>query len=197
MKQFIAAAILLAALPLGAANAQTAATTGVGNTNAESMPAANWMFVQTGKSFTSDGKTLTIRGVAPQTLMFSDRPERMTGDVGTDRFVSYWTSGKDDFEKDPPNATVSATVNGKTDLAVVELKNPRLSGDSLTYDIRPLGGTLADTGQQVSVFIDWWYGPAWYGPRPWGWGGGPGPYAGGRCWRGPYGHLHCRPWWAN
>ncbi|MBP0645267.1 hypothetical protein J8J17_26100, partial [Mycobacterium tuberculosis] len=79
-------------------------------------------------------------------------------------------SGKDDFEKDPPNATVSTVVNGKTDLAVVELRNPRLSGGNLTYDIRTLGGTLPDAGEHASVFIDWWYGPAMYGPRPWGWG---------------------------
>lgn len=92
--------------------AATSTTTPTGNT--ESMPAANWFFVQTGHSFKSDGKTLTISGVGPQTLMFSDRPERVTG-------------------------------------------------DALTYDIGPLGGTLADNGQQVSVFIDWWYDPAWYG----------------------------------
>ncbi len=159
------------------------------------MPAANWLFVQTGQSFTSDGHTFTIHGVAPQTLMFSDRPERMTGDVPTAKFVDYWTGGKDDFQKDPPNATVSTTVDGKESLAVVELMNPRVSGDAITYDIRPLDGALPAAGGPVSVFVDWWYGPGWR--RHWGWGGGPGRWAGGNCWRGPWGHLHCRPWWAN
>ncbi len=161
--------------------------------NVVEMPAANWLFVQTGSSFTSDGKTLTIHGVAPQTLMFSDRPERMTGDVLTSKFADYWTVGKDDFEKDPPNATVSTVIDGETDLVVVELLNPRLKSDALIYDIRPLQGAIPASGKEISLFIDWWYGPGWH--RRWGWGGGPGPWVGGRCWRGPWGHLHCRPGW--
>ncbi len=198
MKRLSLGVAMLLLLPLCALTAQAApksAPAPAPASNVEPMPAANWLFVQTGNGFQSDGKTLTLKGVGEQTLMFTDRPERMTGDVSTAKFVSYWGSGKDDFEKDPPNATVSTVVNGKTDLAVVELRNPRLSGGNLTYDIRTLGGTLPDVGEHASVFIDWWYGPAMYGPRPWGWGGGPRAYPGGRCWRGPYGHLHCQPWW--
>lgn len=153
------------------------------------MPAANWLFVQTGTSFTSDGKTLVIKGIGAQTLMFSDRPERMTGDVPTAKFVDFWTKGKDDFEKDPPNATVSAVVDGKANLAVVELLNPRLAGDTLTYDIRPLSGPPPAAGQAVSLFIDWWYGPGPYWE-------GPPPYEGGHCWRNYWGHVHCHPYWA-
>lgn len=185
---------LAAALTVAAGQAVAADAPAKPDASAETaMPAANWLFVQVGGSFTSDGKTFTIHGVAPQTLMFSDRPERMTGDVQTSKFVDYWTSGKDDFQKDPPNATVSTVVDGKTDLVVVELLNPRINGDAITYDIRALDGTLPSSGKAVSVFIDWWYGPGWH--RRGGWGGGPGPWAGGHCWRGPWGHLHCRPWW--
>lgn len=156
------------------------------------MPPANWLFVQTADAIASDGKTLTLKGVAPQTLMFTDRPERMTGDAPTDRFVAYWTGGKSDFEKDPPNATVSMSVDGKLQLAVVELMNPKLEGDSLTYDIKMLEGDLPKSAGATSLFIDWWYGPGWrWGPRPWV----PRPWWGGGCWRGPYGGLHCRPYW--
>ncbi|MEJ8853126.1 hypothetical protein WKW79_01010 [Variovorax robiniae] len=205
----VAAAALLAG---GSAMAQPQATQPAGPTDAAQsnvvpMPAANWLFVQTGTSFTSDGKTLTIKGVAPQTLMFSDRPERMTGDVLTSKFAEFWNQGKDDFQKDPPNATISTSIDDKTDLTVVELLNPRVSGDTLTYDIKLLEGTLPTSGKQISLFIDWWYGPGWHGGWRGGWRGGvyiggppvavpvPGPYASGRCWRGPYGGLHCRPWW--
>jgi hypothetical protein len=180
----------IGALPVRAESAQSDPTS-----NVIPMPPAQWLFVQTGTSFTSDGKTLTIKGVAPQTLMFSDRPERMTGDALTAKFVEFWTTGKDDFQKDPPNATISTVIDDKTDLVVVELLNPKLAGDTLTYEIKPLNGELPASGKQISVFIDWWYGPGWRGRR-WGWGWGPGPYVGGRCWRGPYGALHCRPWWA-
>lgn len=164
------------------------------------IPPANWLFVQTGQSFTFDGKTLKIRGVSPQTLMFSDRPERMTGDVLTHKFVEFWNHGKDDFQKDPPNATISTVIDGKTDLVVVELLNPRREADELIYDIKLLNGTMPPEGKQISLFIDWWYGPGWR----YGWGPGvyvgtypppPPPWTYGRCWRGPYGGLHCRPSW--
>ncbi|MEI9983207.1 MAG: hypothetical protein WDN69_08355 [Aliidongia sp.] len=147
----------------------------------ERVPVANWLFVQVGQSFTSDGKSLTINGVAPKTLMFADRPERTTGDVPTKSLVGYWTEGEDDFAEDPPNATVSTVIDGKPDLAVVELRNPRVKGDSITYDIHPLDGDLPATGNQVSLFIDWWRGPggAWHrggwGRSPLGSGSGAGP----------------------
>lgn len=199
--------LALAAGPVAAQAQAPAPSTAAAPAGAESnvvpMPPANWLFVQTGQSFTSDGKTLKIRGVSPQTLMFSDRPERMTGDVLTPKFIEFWNQGKDDFQKDPPNATISTVIDGKTDLVVVELLNPRREADELVYDIKLLSGTMPAAGEQISIFIDWWYGPGWR--RGWGWGPGvqvgiyppppPPPYAGGRCWRGPYGHLHCRPWW--
>jgi hypothetical protein len=189
----VPAIAFIAAMLAGVSYAEDAPSTSDPSSNVIPMPPANWLFVQVGNSFSSDGKTLTIKGVAPQTLMFSDRPERMTGDALTTKFVEFWNKGKDDFQKDPPNATVSTVIDDKTDLVVVELLNPKLVGDTLIYEIRSLSGELPTTGKQISVFIDWWYGPGWR--RHWGWGGGPGPFAGGRCWRGPYGGLHCRPWW--
>jgi hypothetical protein len=160
------------------------------------MPAANWLFVQTADSMTFKGTTLTLKGIAPQTLMFTDRPERMTGDAPTAKFVSFWTSGKSDFEKDPPNATLSVTAGGEAHLSVVELTNPQLEGDVLTYTVKLLGDPPPPaSGEAASLFIDWWYGPGW-GPRRF-WGPGPwGGWGGGYCWRGPWGGLHCRPAWA-
>lgn len=160
------------------------------------MPAANWLFVQTADSVTFEGNTLTLKGVAPQTLMFTDRPERMTGDAATAKFVDYWTSGKSDFQKDPPNATLSVDVNGEAQLSVVELTDPKLNGDTLTYTVKVLGDKPPVSGKSASLFIDWWYGPGW-GPRHF-WHPGPwGAYGGGACWRGPYGGLHCRPAWGR
>lgn len=114
----LAIALAVAGLSARAETPAPPPTTGL-----QPMPAANWLFAQTGSGFTSDGKTLTITGVSSQTLMFSDRPERMTADAPTAKFVSFWTEGKDSFEKDPPNASVSFTADGKPDLAVVELTN--------------------------------------------------------------------------
>lgn len=187
-----AAAITLSMLS-GSAVAQT--QTAPSQENMIPMPPANWLFVQTAGSVSLEGNSLILKEISPQTLMFTDRPERMTGDAPTAKFVEFWTSGKSDFEKDPPNATLSVVVNGQPQLSVMELTNPQLNGDILTYTVKLLDGTPPASGQAVSLFIDWWYGPGW-GPRRY-WGPGPwGPVAGGGCWRGPYGGLHCRPAWA-
>ena len=195
--KYLILGLAMMAITVGGARGQGVTPPPAADSNVVPMPAANWLFVQVGDSYASDGKTLTIKGVAPQTLMFSDRPERMTGDALTTKFIEFWGKGRDDFEKDPPNATISTVIDDKTDLVVVELLNPRLTGDTLTYDIKALQGQLPATGKQISLFIDWWYGPGWHGRWRGGWGGGPPPYRGGRCWRGPYGALHCRPYWAN
>ncbi|MGH6840606.1 MAG: hypothetical protein ACREDV_00700 [Methylocella sp.] len=186
------AAIVAAAFPnFGAWAEQKSAS----EENAVPIPPANWLFVQTADSMTFKGTTLTLKGVAPQTLMFTDRPERMTGDAPTAKFVSFWTSGKSDFEKDPPNATLSVNVDGQNHLSVVELIHPQLKEDALTYTVKVLGDAPPPSGEAATLFIDWWYGPGW-GPRPF-WRPGPwGGWGGGACWRGPWGGLHCRPAWA-
>ncbi|MFG1412866.1 hypothetical protein V5G24_17295 [Xanthobacter sp. VTT E-85241] len=142
--------------------------------NSQPMPPANWLFVQVADSVTISGNKMTLKGVAPQTVMFADRPERMTGDTATADFVKFWTVGKDSFQKDPPNATVSVTVDGKSDVSVVELTDPELTGDTLTYTIKVLSDTAPKSGESASLFIDWWVAGR------------------GGCYRGPYGGLHCR-----
>jgi hypothetical protein len=140
------------------------------------MPAANWLLVQTAASVSFDGKTLTLKGVSPQTLMFADRPQRMTGSIDTQSFVEEWNKGKDSFEKDPPNATLASVVDGKERLSVVELTSPKLQGDALTYNVKVLHGTPPQAGTASSLFIDWWFGPR-----------------GGICRHNPWGHVYCVP----
>lgn len=177
MKRAVLGALMALACVAGNVQAQTAKPPA----NHEEMKPANWLFVQVADSVMVDDKTITLKGVAPQTLMFSDRPERMTGDATTAGFVKFWNEGKDSFQKDPPNATLAVTVDGKPVTAVVELTNPVLTGDTLVYSYKLLSDDKPVSGTNASLFLDWWYG---YGPR---WGGG--------CWRGPYGGLHCRPGW--
>ena len=54
------------------------------------------LFVQNAASGSFDGKTLTLNGVG-STLFFSDRPERITGQVRTSDFVGHWTKSADNF----------------------------------------------------------------------------------------------------
>ena len=114
------------------------------------------LFVQSAKGMSYDkgsGK-LTLQGVSPATIVFSDRPKRLAGHMATQEFVPFWSEGQDSFVKDPPNATVSIFGEQALSEVVVTLRNPVLKGDALTYDVKVLQGEMPAKGGLVSVFID-------------------------------------------
>ncbi len=115
-----------------------------------------FLFVQNAKSMTYDKAKgrLTLAGVSPVTVFFSDRPDRIAGNMATTRFVPFWSEGKDSFLKDPPNANVSVFGAGQVTDVVVVLGAPALSGETLTYTVKVLQGELPAKGGPVSVFID-------------------------------------------
>ncbi len=113
-----------------------------------------FLFVQNSVSGTFDGKTLTLKGIGP-TIFFSDRPQRLAGQVHTEEFVSHWGTSKDNnFSEDPPNATLSIFEEDKVSSAVIELREPKFAGDTLTYDVKILKGDLPNSFQASSLFID-------------------------------------------
>jgi hypothetical protein len=70
--------------------------------------------------------------------------------------LEEWTDPAGGFAKDPPNATVSVLSKDGA-LArdvVVELRNPHLDADRLTFDVRVLEGDLTGADGPASVFID-------------------------------------------
>jgi hypothetical protein len=112
------------------------------------------LFVQNAKNMSfSEGK-LVLRGVNPVTVCFTDRPARMAGHMQTSRFIPLWSHGKDSFLKDNPNATLSVFNGDNVSDLVVELSNPQLSGNDLTYDTRLLEGTPPANGGACALFID-------------------------------------------
>lgn len=148
-RNFIAATALLgSALSTKPALAQTPK---------EGAKQADFLFVQNAKSMTYDkahGK-LTMKGVSPVTIFFSDRPERIAGNMATSAFVPFWSDGKDSFSKDAPNANLSIMEPGRmvADIVVV-LKNPALKGEDLSYDVSILEGDMPAKGGPVALFID-------------------------------------------
>jgi hypothetical protein len=112
------------------------------------------LFVQNAKSMSFTEGKLVLRGVNPVTVCFTDRPARMAGHMQTSRFVPLWSEGKDSFVKDNPNATLSVFSGDNVADLVVELSNPQLSGDDLTYDARLLEGTPPAKGGACALFID-------------------------------------------
>lgn len=113
--------------------------------------------------------TLTLDGMNPQTIYFSDRPERVFGLATTATFLE----GLGFTPDDPPNAALVVTTdNGAEDVVILELFDPvwdEASG-TLTYTIQLLSGytdpglafaalrqtdfDLPDTFGQGGLFID-------------------------------------------
>lgn len=123
---------------------------------AEGAENVDYLVVQTSKELTFDKATnrLTLVGVSPVTLFFSDRPERIAGNMKTTDFVPFWSIGRDSFEKDPPNADVSLLDGSNMRQIIVVLRDPVLEGDALHYTVRTLEGEMPASASDVSVFID-------------------------------------------
>jgi hypothetical protein len=117
---------------------------------------ADFLFVQTAKGMTFDKSTnkLTLDGISSTTLFFSDRPERIAGNMKTAAFVPFWSAGKDSFLSDPPNADVSILEGDKLRQVVVVLQAPVLKGNTLSYTVKVLQGEMPAKGADVAVFID-------------------------------------------
>ena len=148
-REFMAAALVAPVFPLGSAMAQ-------GAKEKEQAKQADFLFVQTAKSMSFDKSTnkLTLDGISSTTLFFSDRPERIAGNMKTTAFVPFWSKGKDSFLKDPPNADVSILEGDKLQQVVAVLQSPELKGDTLVYSVKVLQGDMPVKGADVSIFID-------------------------------------------
>ena len=122
----------------------------------EELEAEESMFVQTATGAVATDGRLTLTGVTPSTLYFSDRPQRVVGHMATQDFVDLWDEGDNSFEADPPNAVLAFLEAGEDapQDAVVVIKDPQLSEDALSYAIDVLDGIVpADCGP-VTLFID-------------------------------------------
>ncbi|MGX7678506.1 hypothetical protein ACSMXN_06385 [Jatrophihabitans sp. DSM 45814] len=115
------------------------------------------LFVQSAGSLSSDGeKTITLHGLSPSTIYFADRPQREVGHISTRRFIELWGQGEDSFAIDPPNAVVSFAEprDRMPEEVVVTIRDPHMDGDSLTYQVTVLEGTLPVTTGPCALFVD-------------------------------------------
>lgn len=103
-----------------------------------------------------EGNKLALMGIAPNSIIFADRPVRAAGHALTAHLLEEWAVGSDSFAKDPPNATVSVfdMAGSSVKDAVVTLKNPKMEGSQLTFDVALLEGDLGNADGPASVFID-------------------------------------------
>jgi len=116
---------------------------------------AEWLFVQTAESVTLKDGVLTLHGISPSTLFFSDRPERIAAHGMTAEFVTFWQRlGDDSFGDDPPNATLAIVSNSVAEDVVLTLMAPELDGSTLTYAVTVLEGDEELEGGPCSLFVD-------------------------------------------
>jgi hypothetical protein len=103
----------------------------------------------------ADGQ-LVLSGVTGNSIVFADRPVRAAGHVLTAHLLEEWATGEDSFAKDPPNATVSVLSKDGASVAdvVVTLRSPKLDGDTLTFAVDVLEGSLDGADGPASTFID-------------------------------------------
>ena len=116
--------------------AATACSSASARQQPEDQPAEKPQPQEIGRLFasTADGGTLkpvegtshvelTLTGVTPQVVWFSDRPARQSGHVSMAEFVESWEGYG--FVKDPPNAALAVLgADDGQDTVVVELGSP-------------------------------------------------------------------------
>ncbi len=117
---------------------------------------SQFLFVQNADDVDIKDGRLTLIGVSPTTIFFSDRPKRIAGHMHTEDFIDDWQTGtdKESFHMVPPNGTLSVFAEDEIVDVVLTLKNPRLKGGSLTYDIAVLEQDKPIPSGPVSLFID-------------------------------------------
>jgi hypothetical protein len=112
------------------------------------------LFVQTAHGMSYDDGVLTLHGLTPTALMFSDRPDRVTGHIPSGEFIDSWAQGEDSFASNPPNAVLSIFQPDHVQDVVVVLTHPELNGTDLAYGVDILDGDMPATGGEVALFID-------------------------------------------
>jgi hypothetical protein len=154
----VAAPLLSAAqdLPKPAQTGPALKTVGVPtNAKPEVVPS---LIVMNSQGAILDGDKLTLTGVAPNVIIFADRPVRSAGHALTSHVLEEWdpTAGADSFAKNPPNATVSAFDKEASTVkdVVVEMTSPKVDGANIVFTVKVLEGDLNGADGPASVFID-------------------------------------------
>lgn len=102
-----------------------------------------------------DGQ-LTLTDLNPHTMYFADRPDDVAGFLTYKQYVDMVYTGPDNFEDDPPNATL-LTIDGDAMVeTVLELSaKPVLEGDDMVFSaVKVILGDIPAEGFRAVLFID-------------------------------------------
>ena len=114
------------------------------------------LFVQESKGMRFENGSLTLVDVDPKTLFFSDRPDDIAGFLSYQELVKLVGEGPDNFNEDPPNATLVIFGSDEIAEAVMELsEKPRLDGKNIVFPaVTIIEGEPPRSGEDTVLFID-------------------------------------------
>lgn len=141
---------------LGIAPVAACARTSSANGDDATDEPAEYLFVQSARSATLKDGVLTLKGVAPTTIFFTDRPERIAGHVETEHLIEALLEDKEanSFAEDPPNGVLSILDGEYAEEVVMTLMDPTIEGDEISYPVKVLDGATELEGGPASLFID-------------------------------------------
>ena len=123
----------------------------IGTANPDEIEA---LFVQTSNGMSYADGVLTLERLGPTALLFSDRPDRVTGHIPSGEFIASWDQGADSFASTPPNAVLSIFQPDHVQDVVVVLTSPQYDGTDLSYQVEILDGEMPESGGESDLFID-------------------------------------------
>ncbi|WP_147235330.1 hypothetical protein [Ruegeria sp. A3M17] len=134
------------------------ATSAVAQTSEDKNEPESVLFVQHAEKATLADNTLTLEGADKNVIVFADRPHRAAATIPVADLVKTWGEGADSFASDPPNAAlVGETDDGKPVSLIVEIRNPVLSENSISYQYSVIEGDDQGAINNPYVVIDMSY----------------------------------------
>jgi len=114
------------------------------------------LFVQEAENVQFEDDGMTMVNVNPKTLFFTDRPDEIAGYLSFKQFIDLVTEGPDNFEEDPPNATLVIMEGEEFVNVVLKLsEKPRLEGTNLVFPlVEFIQGEAPNKGGKAALFID-------------------------------------------
>jgi hypothetical protein len=114
------------------------------------------LFVQEAAGAELRENSLILKNVRPLTLFFADRPEDIAGYLTYQEYVDLVYKGPDNFEEDPPNATLMILDGDALIPVVLELssKPQMVDGDMVYSSVNIINGEPPAAGKTAVLFID-------------------------------------------
>ncbi len=114
----------------------------------------DYLFVQTAEGGSYAEGVLTLDGVSA-TVFFSDHPRREVGHTPNEKFAARFGDADDDDDTDDlPGAVLSVHDAEDATAVMAILSTPIVSGQTITYQVEVLEGSITATFGAATLFID-------------------------------------------